>query len=76
MSERLIEDKAYLQNWFFEHEHSYIIPYIETHFYPESFDYQYFLMNNNLFLGGGYKKHTVCPNDLVSASPSKPSNKL
>lgn len=61
MQQRLIEDVAYLRDWFQENEICFIIPYIEENFYEASWNHQYNYMLKHLFFT---KK--IIENDLMN----------
>jgi hypothetical protein len=45
----IIEDVAFLEEWFYENEICFIMPYIETHFAEVSYNHQYWFMKEHLF---------------------------
>lgn len=49
MSDQVMQDMAYLEEWFYEHEDTHIVPYIESNFYEASFNYEYNYMFKHLF---------------------------
>ena len=59
--ENVFEDLASLQDWFYENDDCFIMPYIEKHFKPESWSYQHFVMSKNLYFA---KK--IIEDDLLS----------
>jgi hypothetical protein len=61
--ENIIEDVAYLEEWFRENENCFIIPYIETHFAEASYNYQYWFMKKHLFFAKKIIQDSMLTND-------------
>jgi hypothetical protein len=81
MNDDEIQDIASLEEWFYENETCWIIPYIEKKFAPCSYGYQHFLMKKNLYfckkiigddeLTNDRKKYILMENLLKNRRPGK-----
>ncbi|MDH3352828.1 MAG: zonular occludens toxin domain-containing protein [Nanoarchaeota archaeon] len=65
-----LTDLASLEEWFYEHEETFVVPYIEKHFGRASYQYQYDIMHKHLFFT---KK--IIEDDLMD-NPTKQSKFL